>query len=333
MKEGRMGIALIGLGGYATRQLAPAFLETQHCYLAGIVTGDAAKAAEWKARHHLAEKNIYHYNNFDSIKHNADIDIVYIELPNTLHAEYVIRAAQAGKHVICEKPLGVTVEECGRMIAACREAGVLLSVGYRLHFDPYHIEIMRLCREEVYGPLKKITTAFSYLADASRWRFNKQLAGGGALVDIGIYCIQAVCCCTGQVPVAVTAQAVPAGNSEAGDAVEAAITFQLEMPGSLVAECKSSYLETENVLRIATEKGIIELQPAFAYSGLSGHTPEGKIEFPAGSQQAKQMDAFALAIQNKQPSIVPGEMGKRDVQIMQAIYGAVKSGERVVVEY
>src|SRR4030095_12631666 len=151
--EGKLGIALVGLGDYATTQLAPALEKTQHCYLAGIVTGTPAKADAWKEKYQLPEKNIYNYGNFDSIKDNKDIDIVYVVLPNNMHAEYTVRAAQAGKHVICEKPMAISVAECDKMIAACKKAGKLLSIGYRLHFDPYHLEMSKLIKQGAYGTI------------------------------------------------------------------------------------------------------------------------------------------------------------------------------------
>lgn len=143
-KEGKLGIALVGLGNYSNGQLAPALQETEHCYLAGIVTGTPSKIDRWKSKYSIPDANVYNYQNFDSIKDNTNIDIVYVVLPNSMHAEYVIRAAQAGKHVICEKPMALNVKECDDMIAACKKAGKMLSIGYRLHFEPFNLEMARL---------------------------------------------------------------------------------------------------------------------------------------------------------------------------------------------
>src|SRR5688572_10307449 len=173
-KEGKLGIALVGLGSYSSGQLGPALLETEHCYLAGIVTGTPEKAEKWKTQYDIPENNIYNYQNFDSIKDNKDIDIIYVVLPNAMHAEYVKRAAKAGKHVICEKPMAVTVEECDQMIAACKQAGKMLSIGYRLHFEPYNMHMKQLGQNKVYGTIKKIT-ADNGTGDAEEWRLDKQL--------------------------------------------------------------------------------------------------------------------------------------------------------------
>ena len=331
-KDGKLGIALVGLGGYATGQLAPGLQQTEHCYLAGIVTGTPAKAQSWKEKYNIPEKNIYNYDNYDTIKNNPDIDIMYVVLPNSMHAEYTIRAAKAGKHVICEKPMAITVEDCDKMIGACKQAGKMLSIGYRLHFDPYNLEMARLGQQKVYGEIKKLTTAFSFVAEKGIWRLDKKMAGGGPLMDLGIYCLQGVCYTTGMEPVAVTAQSPPVSDKEKFIDVEETLSFQMEMPNGMIAECRTSYSESMNLLRAETDKGWFELSPAYNYSNLKGKTSDGKIvDFPRLSQQAKQMDAFALSIKNKKTSIVPGEMGRRDLKIITAIYEAMRTGGRVEI--
>lgn len=330
-KNCKLGIALVGLGNYATYQLALALQETEHCYLAGIVTGSPIKAEMWKEKYNLSDNNIYNYDNYDNIKDSADIDIVYVVLPNSMHADYSIRAAKAGKHVICEKPMALNVEDCDNMIAAFQEAGKMLSIGYRLHFDPYHLDVARIGQQSVYGKIKKLCTAFSQFSTKGEWRLNKSLSGGGPLVDLGIYCLQAVCYATGNMPIAITAQSLPISDKEKFIEIEETLLFQLKMPDGLIAECRTSYSEEMNYLRIEAENGFIELQPAFNYNGLQGKTAEGILQYPPISQQAKQMDAFAEAIKNGQPSIVSGEMGKRDVKIISAIYEAMKTGKKVIL--
>src|SRR5688500_9629704 len=124
MEKKLLGVALEGLGKYSSGELEPSLEKTTHCRLTGIVTGLERKAKEWNEKYNIPDPNIYSYENFDSIKDNTDIDIVYVVLPNAMHADYVVRAAQAGKHVICEKPPAVTVDDCDRMIMAWRNAGV-----------------------------------------------------------------------------------------------------------------------------------------------------------------------------------------------------------------
>lgn len=331
-QKGRLGIAFVGLGNYATNYLATAVKETEHCYVAGIVTGTPSKIPRWQSEYSIPDANVYNYQNFDSIKDNPDIDIVYVVLPNSMHAEYTIRAAQAGKHVICEKPMAITAKECDDMIAACKKAGKLLSIGYRLHFEPYNLEMIRLGTQKIYGDIKKMSAGFGFPAgDPNQWRLKKAMAGGGPLVDVGVYCIQGFCYTTGLEPIAVTAKEGPKTNPQKFKDVEQSLSWQMEMPGGLVCEGRASYGENMNFLRADAEKGTFELTSAFNYTGQAGYTPEGRMNFPHINQQARQMDDFALAIKNNRPTPVPGEMGRRDVRIIEAIYEAMNTGKRILI--
>ncbi|HEV7780006.1 MAG TPA: Gfo/Idh/MocA family oxidoreductase [Chitinophagaceae bacterium] len=331
-KKGKLGIALVGLGNYAGMLLAPALQETDNCYLAGIVTGTPSKAATWKEKYNIPEKNIYNYGNYDSIKDNPDIDILYIVLPNSMHAEYTIRAAEAGKHVICEKPMALTVTDCDRMIAACKKAKRHLSIGYRLHFEPYNLEMVRLGTQKIYGDLKKISGGFGFRAGPSQWRLTQKYAGGGPMVDVGIYVMQAMCYISGMEPIAVTAKEGPKTDLEKFKDVEQSLTWTMEFPDGLIGEGKTSYADNMNFLKAEATNGVFELTSAFNYTGQKGNTPEGAMDLPHINQQAKQMDAFALAIKNNKTSIVPGEMGRRDVKYLQAVYEAMRTGKRVEIK-
>jgi predicted dehydrogenase len=330
-KSSKLGIALVGLGSYAEGQLAPALLETEHCFLAGAVTGSPEKIQDWKNEYRLKDQNIYSYDTFDSIKDNKDIDIVYIVLPNSLHEEYVVRAAKAGKHVICEKPMAITTEACDRMITACNDAGVKLSIGYRLHFEPYNLEMVRLAKEKVFGKLKSVSSGFGFRATAGQWRLNKELAGGGPLMDVGIYCIQAACYVTGSEPISVTAKEGPKTDLERFKTVEQSISWQFEMPDNVLATGECSYESGMNYLKAEAQNGSFELSPAFSYRGLKGKSSDGLMDFDEVNQQARQMDDFALAITNNSPTPVPGEMGKRDVKLINAIYEAARSGKKITL--
>ena len=330
--KGKLGIALLGLGGYAGGQLAPALHSTEQCYLAGIVTGTPSKISTWQNKYSFPDKNVYNYENFDKIKDNTDIDIVYVVTPNALHRDFVIRAAQAGKHVICEKPMALSVADCDAMIAACKKAGKLLSIGYRLHFEPYNLEMVRLGTKKIYGDVKKVSAGFGFpIGDPTQWRLKKALSGGGPLQDVGIYCVQGICYTTGLEPIAVTAQEGPKTNPDKFKEVEQSLSWQFEMPGGIIAEARSSYGDGINFLKAEADKGTFELTSAYNYSGQSGYSPEGAMNFPKIVQQAKQMDAFALSIKNNQPSIVPGEMGRRDVRIIAAIYEAMSTGKKITI--
>ena len=328
----KLGVALVGLGYYATEQLATALQQTAHCYLAAVVSGTPSKIPYWKEQYQIADANIYSYDNFDSIKDNAEVDIVYVVLPNHLHAAFTKRALEAGKHVICEKPMALTVAECDTMIAAAEKAGKNLSIGYRLHYDAYHAEMIRLVKEKVFGELVSIETAFGILPQKGEWRLNKKIAGGGPLMDVGIYCMQAVCYLTGMEPVAVTAKQFPVSDTEKFADVEETLQWEMEMPGGIKAYCRTSYSEDVGFLKVNCSNGWFMLEPSYNYNGLKfTASDERQFELPLFSQQAKQLDGIALSIKNNQPSIVPGQMGRRDLKIIQAVYKAAATGGRAAV--
>lgn len=157
----KIGIALCGLGNYS-KLLAKGLEISNHCNLVGIVTGDKQKAKKWKKNYSISAENCYDYENFDEIVHNKQIDLIYIVLPCSLHKDFVIRSAKAGKHIIVEKPMGLSSSECKEMIAICKENKVQLAVGYRLHFEPFHLELKRLGQDKVYGQVRYIEASLGY---------------------------------------------------------------------------------------------------------------------------------------------------------------------------
>ncbi|MEX0822274.1 MAG: Gfo/Idh/MocA family oxidoreductase [Rhodothermales bacterium] len=325
-----LGIALVGLGNYATGQLAPALQETERCHLAGIVTGTPAKAERWMQEYDIPTSNVYDYDSFDEIAGNADVDIVYVVLPNSMHPEYVIRAAEAGKHVITEKPMATSAADCERMIEACDRAGVKLSVGYRLQFEPRHQEIMRLGQEEVYGPVTAVEGSFAFTyRDTDAWRFSKEMAGGGALLDVGIYSIQGARYTIGEEPVSVRASAYNTRPDIFTEIYET-ILWDMQFPGGAVSTHTTSYSGNVNRLYMMSTRGWAEINPAYSYGGLSGRTSEGAMDFPQVTQQALQMDDFARCIEEDEESRVPGEEGLRDMKVIEAIYRSIDSGSEWV---
>lgn len=328
----KLGVALVGLGSYSGK-LAPALQETKYCELRGLVTGTPEKEKIWGEQYNIPQKNIYNYENFDTIADNPDIDIVYVVLPNSMHAEYSIRAAQAGKHVTCEKPMAMNVEECQQMIAACEKANVMLSIGYRLHFDPYNLEIMRLGQEKVFGKLMYMNVSAGYQNKGNwdQWRMKKALAGTGALGNMGVYALQGAIYTVGENPISVTAQEFKTMPDKFKE-VDETVTFQFEFPGGTVANLQTSHNARMNRLYAAANDGWFELQPFSSSNGLQGRTHEGPLQFEAVNQQALQMDEFAYCIQHNKPTKVPGEMGMRDVQILEAILESIDTGRKVVLD-
>jgi glucose-fructose oxidoreductase len=323
----KLGIALVGLGYYSTGILMPALEKTEHVKLVGLVTGTPEKAKKYGEKYNIPKENIYNYQNFDEIAKNPSIDVIYIVLPNSMHKEFVIRAAKAGKQVICEKPMALNAAECREMIAACQKAGVSLSIGYRLHYDPYTQRIMQMAKEKPYGDIFMVHASAGWRMGrpTEQWKAKSKL-GGGAIMDMGPYPLQAARYSTGMEPIAVTAQMFNS-DPKVFDGVDETTTFQLEFPGNIFANCSTTFAANVNFLTINAQKGDYGLTPFSGYNGIHGFLPNGeKFDFPEMNQQAKQMDEMCLAILKKQPSKTPGEEGLRDMIIIDAIRESVRKG-------
>lgn len=329
LRQKKLGIALVGLGGYSTGQLAPALQQTKNCYLAGIVTGTPEKARSWASKYAIPVQNIYNYSNFDTIINNPAIDIVYIVLPISMHKEFTIRGAKAGKHVICEKPMALNAAECREMIKTCKDQDRMLSIGYRLHFEPHNMEVMRLGQKEIYGKVTSLVAenGFTWGNNKDSWRINKAMAGGGGLMDMGIYAIQASRYTIGQEPLYVTAREEKTRPDFFKD-VDETVFWELEFPGKLKTQGKSSYNANWSSLKVNAEKGKFELGPAYGYGGIAGKVNDVPMPFPQINQQAAQMDGFAACILEQRPTRVPGEEGLKDMKVIDAIYRSIASGKR-----
>ena len=321
----KLGIALVGLGYYSTDLLAPALQETSHSYLAGIVTGTPEKATRWKAQYNIPDGNIYNYENFDEIAANSNIDIIYIVLPNSMHAEYTIRAAKAGKHVICEKPMASNADECRAMIAACNEAGVQLSIGYRMQYEPTTQELIRIGADRDFGGVRMVTAAAGYREGRpDTWKLKKAMAGG-AMMDMGVYSLQAARYATGEEPVTVSAQSFTS-RPQLYSEVDETTTFQLTFPSGVIANLQTSHRMGLNTLDVRYERGWARLEPFQSYRGIKGMSSRGALDYPVVNQQATQMDEDALSIMNDTAVRVPGEEGLKDMIVVDAIYKSVAQG-------
>ncbi len=329
----KVNIAICGLGHYGA-YLAEGLEVAEHCRLAGIVTGTPAKAAAWKKKYNIPDKNIYNYQHFDSIADNKDIDLVYVVLPNSMHKEYSIRAAKAGKHVIVEKPMAITAKDCEEMMAACKEAGVQLALGYRLHYEPYNMEMKRLGQQKVFGQVRLIESSLGYkTSDPNEWRLKKALAGGGPLMNLGVYCVQCSRYILGEEPLSVTAQFGPVSNKQLFAEVEELITWQLHFPSGAVATSSSSYNCGVDRVYAGADNGFFELSPAISYGPFKGRSSNGEMKFPVINQQQTQMDEISKVILAGQPlpDHIAGIEGWKDMKVLNAIYEAAANGKRVVI--
>jgi len=326
----KLGYAIVGLGSYATRQIMPRFAECERSRLVALVSGTPAKLARYGAQYGIAAENLYSYADFDRIRDNPAIDIVYIVLPNSLHAPYSIRAARAGKHVMCEKPMAVSAAECRAMIAASRAAGRKLMIGYRCRFEPYNRLAIELARGAHVGPTRIITAEHGFNAQPDQWRLDRTLSGGGSLMDIGIYSLNAARYLTGEEPVAVSALDSTDRADPRFRTVEDRIDFMLRFPSGVIANCVSSYSSAHNGYRVVGTQGFIDMEPATPYEGhrmtirKDGVTAPRVLPAPARSQFAGQLDHLAECVLADRAPIVSGEEGLADLIVIEAIYRAAR---------
>lgn len=326
----KIGVALVGLGYYSRDLLAPALQLTQHCELRGIVTGSPEKIPEWQKKYGVPDTNVYNYQNMHTVAENADIDVLYIVLPTSMHKDYSIIAANAGKHVWCEKPMAMDVGECQAIIDACSENKVQLALGYRMQHEPNTRTVIGYATSKPYGAIKSITAQAGYAGgapDPDDWRLKREM-GGGAAYDMGVYPLNAARYVSGEEPIAVTARH-EVMRPDIFKEVDESTYFTLEFPNGTIAECATSVGKNMNLMRAECETGWYELKPLQAYTGVQGVTSDGiKLDMTIANQQAKQMDDDALAILNKSSVLVPGEEGLKDIRVMQAILRSAANGSK-----
>ena len=335
----RLGVAVVGLGALALEEIIPAFGQSAHVRLTALVSGMPEKARAIAAQYGVDPRNLYDYGNFDRIRDNPAIDIVYIVLPNAMHAEFTARAAAAGKHVLCEKPMATSVADAQRMIDACKAARRMLMIAYRLQHDPAHRTAIGFARSRKFGAVRMIE-AVNGQNDLGngQWRQIKAMAGGGSLPDVGLYCTNAFRYITGEEPIEVTGQITrPAGDKRFAE-VEDVSLFTLRFPSGVIATGSAGYSFHESrQLRVHAESGWFGLDPAFGYDNLSLQISrkEGKASaletrrFSSHSQFAREMDAFSLSLHNDTVPLTPGEEGLQDMRVLEAIYQSAAGGSPV----
>ena len=329
----KLGIALLGLGNYSTNLLAPALSHTRHCELRGIVTGSPEKIPRWQREHGIPDANVYNYDNMASLADNPDIDVVYVVTPTATHKDFAVRAANAGKHVWCEKPMAMNTEECQAIINACANNNVMLSIGYRMQHEPNMRRFGVYASTQPYGAMKDLRSFAGYAGNglpADNWRMRPEM-GGGALYDMGVYAINGARFVTEREPVAVSAT-FEKSHPDVFKKVDETTLFTLDFGDGLVADSGASVVRGFNELRVNCEDGWYELKPMQSYSGVTGRTSDERL-FPAikGMQQTVQMDNDALAIMGRGPALVSGQEGLRDIHLVTKIFEAARTGKRVLV--
>ena len=328
-------VAIMGLGSYATR-VAEAMQDCKRAKITGLISGTPSKIEKWKSKYNVPDKNCYNYEDFDKIVDNPDIDAVYVITPNGLHAEQAKRVAKAGKHVICEKPMGVNAQEGQEMVEACKKAKVKLLIGYRMHFEANTLEVVRMRKEDEFGKIIFFQGQSGFIiGDPNQWRLDLKLSGGGAMMDIGIYSINGARYMIGEEPIWVTAQETKNDPVKFKEGIDETIQFQMGFPGGAVASCLSTYAVNHlDRFYLAGIKGFAEMQPSTGYGPIKARTNKGDLNFKHITHQTVQMDEMAgIILENREPIIpVNGEEGVKDMKIIDAIFKAVKTGNKVFLQ-
>jgi len=341
--EKRMGFAIVGLGTLALEEILPAFAKAKLCKPVALVSGSPGKANEVAQQYGINPKNIYNYQNYDTIRNNPEVDVIYIVLPNSMHAEYVVRGAQAGKHILCEKPMATSVKECQQMIDACKQANKKLMIAYRIQYEPYNRTMMQMVRNKELGVVKMIEAdnGQDQGGDLNQWRFKKALAGGGCLPDVGIYCLNTSRFLTGEEPIEISAMMYSTPGDPRFKEVEENITFLMRFPSGVLAHCSASYGYHEaRRYRVFGSDAWADMDPAFSYTGLrmtmAYKSKANSMAETVENRRMEEKNQFALemdhmtecVMENKQP-YTPGEEGLQDQRLMAVIYEAARAGKTI----
>jgi predicted dehydrogenase len=334
-----IGFAVVGLGSIAQSSVLPAFANSKKARLVALVSREKKKAQRLARR--FGANRAYSIDEYANCLSNSDVAAIYIATPQGEHEALTTRAAEAGRHVLCEKPLAATVEQSARMIAACEKHGVMLMTAYRKYFEPSTLYLKKLIRNGSLGRIDVMHTAFSELHVPGRsvpWLLDASLAGGGPLMDLGVYCVNTSRWLVDEDPVEVSAQAWRHDTARFRE-VEEGITFRMNFRSGLVVQATSTYgAAPSSFISVQGTKGWALLAPAYPFDEERRLT--GKIQgrwferkFKVMDEFALELDCFAGAIQTGGSVEADGWQGHRDVVIIHAIYKSAKQRARVMVKY
>jgi predicted dehydrogenase len=335
----RVGFAVMGLGRLSLQNILPALAQCKHARLSGLISGDAEKMRVIAAQYGVAKDACYRYDEMARVRSNAAVQVVYVVLPNALHRDAVVQAAQAGKHVLCEKPMATSPDEAREMIEACRAADRKLMIAYRCQYEVNNRELAKCARRGEFGDIQLIDAINTQnQGDPMQWRQIKKLAGGGSLPDVGLYCLNTTRALLGEEPIEVVANIHSPEQDPRFKEVEATVSFVLRFPSGVLANCASSYsLHEQRNFRVLGSNASAEIVNAFSYEGQKLYISrrdgqaEARIELNLGvrNQFSLEMDHMALCVRNNTEPRTPGEEGLQDQILMAAIYQSAQTGKPV----
>lgn len=322
-----VGYAAVGLGTISDIFMR-ACANSQSAKITALVTGHPdTKGTKYAAMYGIPKSSIYTYETFDRIRENSGVDAIYVGLPNSMHCEYTIRGAQAGKHVLCEKPMAISSAECRRMTEACHQAKVKLMIGYRVQYEPLWKQAIEIIESGQMGQLESFHGGFFGQQPAGAWRLKKSFGGGGALMDLGIYPLNAIRHITGEEPADFSAIVATRDHSGRFSEVEQSMEWTMEFPSGIIAACGCSYGQRgPSSLSINGEKGYLIVEPGFNYDGLHlrGEIAGRQIDQPSTNRHPYQFmveaEHFADCVRNGMDPVSTGDEGLKDMLAIEAIY-------------
>jgi predicted dehydrogenase len=331
----KIGYAPVGLGQISSIFMR-AVANSSTTKITGLVSGHPEKAARFADMYGVPRSSIYNYEDFDRIRENKDIDATYIGLPNSMHKEFTVRSAQAGKHVLCEKPMAISSAECREMIAACRKADRKLMIAYRIHYDPTHLKAVELIKQGRIGEIQYCEGNFGSYFQANQWRLTRAMGGGGPLMDMGIYPLNTIRFYTGIEPVRFAAMTSTMDRQSGRfKDIEESLSWTMEMSSGVLANCATSYTtRLPGYIKVIGSRGNVLVTTAYSYEGLhlDAHLddPDGKSgtdihEDSTGKvpfQFQIEAEDFAECILQNKESRTPGEEGLKDLEAIEKIYAA-----------
>ena len=330
-QEKPVGFAILGIGSYARNQIMPSFAACRNARLVGLISGHQAKLDSFGDQYEVPKKNRYLYEQMEAIRDNPEIEVVYVITPPSTHRDFVIRAAQAGKHVVSEKPMAPTAEDCRRMIDACHKVGKLLQIGYRSQYEAHNLRAIEMCRKGELGKIKSFRSDHGFNIGRGQWRTQRALAGGGSMMDIGIYSLQALRYLSGEEPVEVSAKITNPPNDDRFIDCEDDVQFTLRLPSGI--ECSGgsgySWRPGKSRFEVVGEKGILLGEPATPYEGHRLALDGKPLEVATNNQFVAQIEHFSHYVRHGGKVKTPGEEGMRDIRIIEAIYESAASGKPV----
>jgi glucose-fructose oxidoreductase len=296
-----------------------------------LISGHPEKLSKFGEQYGVGASSRYSYETMDEIRHNPEIDVVYVVTPPATHAGFVERAAKAGKHVTSEKPMAPTVAECERMIRACRKVGRLLQVGYRCHYEAHNLRAIEAMRKKELGKIHSIRSDHGFNIGGGTWRTQKALAGGGSMMDIGIYSLNALRYLLGEEPTSVQATITTPPNDPRFVDIEDTVEFNLDFPSFkwAIGSGGYSWQQGKSQYEVVGENGTLRADPATPYAGHRLMLNGQDLPVTPNNQFLAQVEHMSSCIRDHKPVLTPGEEGLRDIRIIQAIYEAGRTGKRV----